>query len=577
MPATKRRPPTRRSGSRRPSSDPTRLVERRIGLLFAIFLLLLGLAALRATWLGTVRSGPLAERAVSQQIEDITTSARRGMIVDRNGIKLAVSEDAVTVFAHPFLIEDPARVAKRLAPLIGRTESELLEKLSDKDSSFVYLRRKMDAGLGQRIEDLGIEGIDTVVEAKRTYPQRQLASQVLGMVGTDNSGLAGLEYSRDRQLHGKDGKRRLVKDALGEPISLIEVERSTPGKDLRLTLDARIQERTEAVLAEVGQTYTPQGATAVVMDPRTGEILALANWPRVDANNVGGAPKYARRNSAIQATYEPGSTFKAFTVSGAIEEGLVEPTTQLSVPPLIQVADRTVGEAHDGGGGTFSVADILARSSNVGSVMIGLKLGAKRFDRWVRRFGFGSPTSVDLPGEEGGIVLRPEQYSGSSMGNMPIGQGIAVTPMQMASAYTAIANQGVMRRPHVVAGNAPPPLRVLSRSTATRVSKMLEGVLAAGGTAEEASVEGYTLAGKTGTAEKAIKGGYSKTDFVASFIGYAPATNPRLLVAVMVDTPRGDIYGGTVAAPAFERIMEFALPYLRSRRGSGRRYPASAP
>jgi cell division protein FtsI/penicillin-binding protein 2 len=227
------------------------------------------------------------------------------------------------------------------------------------------------------------------------------------------------------------------------------------------------------------------------------------------------------------------------------------------------VADRTVGEAHDGGGGTFTVADILARSSNVGSVMIGLKLGATRFDRWVRRFGFGEQTGVDLPGEEGGIVLRPENYSGSSMGNMPIGQGIAVTPMQMASAYTAIANKGVMRRPFVIDGNAPPARRVLSRRTATQVSKMLEGVLAAGGTAEEASVEGYTLAGKTGTAEKAIKGGYSKTDFVASFIGYAPAKNPRLLVAVMVDTPRGDIYGGTVAAPAFERIMEFALPYLK--------------
>jgi cell division protein FtsI/penicillin-binding protein 2 len=383
------------------------------------------------------------------------------------------------------------------------------------------------------------------------------------MVGTDNTGLAGLEYSRDRELHGNDGKRRLVKDALGEPISMIEVEHAEPGTDLRLTLDARIQERTEAVLADVGRTYMPQGATAVVMDPRSGEILALANWPRVDANNVDGSPEYARRNRAIQANYEPGSTFKAFTVAGAIEEGLVEPGTQLSVPPLIQVADRTVGEAHDGGGGTFTVADILARSSNVGSVMIGLKLGATRFDRWVRRFGFGEQTGVDLPGEEGGIVLRPENYSGSSMGNMPIGQGIAVTPMQMASAYTAIANKGVMRRPFVIDGNAPPARRVLSRRTATQVSKMLEGVLAAGGTAEEASVEGYTLAGKTGTAEKAIKGGYSKTDFVASFIGYAPAKNPRLLVAVMVDTPRGDIYGGTVAAPAFERIMEFALPYLK--------------
>jgi cell division protein FtsI (penicillin-binding protein 3) len=562
MPATQRRPPTR-STRRGPGLPPTRLVERRIGLLFAMFLMLLTLAALRATWLGTVRSGSLSERAVSQQIQDMPEPARRGTIFDRNGVELAVSEDSVTVFAHPFLIKDPVKTAARLAPLIGRPEDEILRELSDRKAGFVYLRRKMDATAGEKVEKLEIEGIGTVTEPKRVYPQGYLASQVLGLVGTDNVGLSGLEYSRDKSLHGEDGERRLVKDALGEPVSMIETKRATAGKNLSLTLDARIQERTEAVLAEVGQTYTPQGATAVVMDPRSGEILALANWPRVDANNVDGAPAYARQNRAVQANYEPGSTFKAITVSGAMEEKLVEPSTTLSVPPEIQVADRTVGEAHDGGGGIKTVAQILKESSNVGSVMIGLRLGAKRFDKWVRRFGFGQATGVDLPGEQTGIVLRPEHYSGSSMGNMPIGQGIAVTPMQMASAYTAIANHGVMRRPYIVKGDQPPPKRVLTRRTADQVSHMLEGVLAAGGTAEEAQVEGYTLAGKTGTAEKAIKGGYSKTDFVASFIGYAPARDPRLLVAVMVDTPRGDIYGGTVAAPAFERIMEFALPYLK--------------
>jgi cell division protein FtsI (penicillin-binding protein 3) len=562
VPATQRRPPTRRRPprARRPS---LKLVERRIGLLFALFLLLLGLAALRATWIGTVKSGSLADRAASQQVEELVVPARRGTIVDRNRVELAVSEDAVTVFAHPFLIDDPAKVATRLAPLLGRTESDLLKVLSDRDAGFVYLRRKMDASRGHKVEQLGIEGIDTVIEPKRTYPQGFLASQVLGFVGTDNEGLSGLEYAREEELGGTDGERRFVKDALGEPVSMVEVKRAEPGEDLRLTIDAAIQERTEAVLSEVGQTYMPHGATAVVLDPRTGQVLALANWPRVDANDPDGAPAFARKNRAIQDTYEPGSTFKAITIAGALEENLIEPDTTFAVPPTIQVADRTVGEAHDGGGGTFSVADILARSSNVGSVMIGLKLGAERFDKWVRRFGFGSPTGADLPGEEGGIVLRPENYSGSSMGNMPIGQGLAVTPMQMASAFTAIANHGVMRRPYVVAGNQPPPERVLSQQTADRVSRMLEGVLAAGGTAEEASVEGYTIAGKTGTAEKAIKGGYSKTDFVASFIGFAPAKDPRLLVAVMVDTPRGDIYGGTVAAPAFERIMEFALPYLK--------------
>jgi cell division protein FtsI (penicillin-binding protein 3) len=540
-----------------------RLVERRIGLLFAIFLLLLGAATARAAWLGTVKSGSLGDRAVQQQIEDLDVPARRGTIVDRNGLELAVSEDAVTVFAHPFLIDDPAAVSARLAPLIGRTEDELLKKLSDRKSGFVYLRRKMDASLGHRIEQLGIEGIDTVVEPKRSYPQGHLASQVLGVVGTENHGLSGLEYAREEDLGGEDGKRRLVKDALGEPISLIETERAERGDDLRLTLDAAIQERVEAVLSEVGQTYQPAGATAVVMDPRTGAILALANWPRVDANNVADSPDYALRNRAIQFNYEPGSTFKAFTVAGALEEGLIEPETQLEVPGEIEVADRTIGEAHEGGNGTLTVADILARSSNVGTVMIGLRLGAQRFDRWVRRFGFSKPTGVDLPGENRGIVLDVDDYSGSSMGNMPIGQGISVTPMQMASAFTAIANGGIRRRPYIVAGDRGAGQRVLSRRTSERVSGMLEGVLAAGGTAAEASVEGYTLAGKTGTAEKAEDGGYSKTDFVASFIGFAPAKNPRLLVSVMVDEPRGDIYGGTVAAPAFERIMEFALPYLK--------------
>ena len=540
-----------------------KLVQRRIGLMFAVFLALLGCAALRAVWIGTVKAGTLGERAVQQQVEDLEITARRGTIFDRHGVELAVSEDAVTVFAHPFLIDDPGDVAARLAPLLGRPVNELIKKLGDRNSTFVYLRRKMDASLGHRIEEMHIEGIDTVVEAKRTYPQGHLAAQVLGTVGSENKGLSGLEYAREDQLGGDDGHRRVVKDALGEPVSLIETDRAQAGDDMRLTLDAAIQERTEAVLSEVGQTYTPAGATALVMDPRTGAILALANWPRVDANNVAGAPEYAQQNRAVQFNYEPGSTFKAFTIAGALEEKLITPDTQFSVPPTIQVADRVIGESHGGGGGTLTTADILAQSSNVGTVMIGLKLGATRFDRWVRRFGFAKPTGVDLPGEDRGIVLDVDDYSGSSIGNMPIGQGLSVTPVQMASAFTAIANGGLKRRPYIVEGDRRPPKRVISERTATQVSRMLEGVLSAGGTAQEAAVDGYTLAGKTGTAEKAENGTYSDTDFVASFIGFAPAKNPRLLVSVMVDEPRGDIYGGTVAAPAFERIMEFALPYLK--------------
>jgi cell division protein FtsI/penicillin-binding protein 2 len=542
-----------------------RLVERRIGLLFAVFLVLLGAAALRATWLGTVKAGTFRELAVGQQVKDLEIVAARGKIVDRNGVELAVSEDAVTVVAYPFLIDNPSAVATKLAPLRRRPADELAGELGDPEKTYVVLARKLNSSAGHRVEQLGIEGIDTELEPKRTYPQGLLASQVLGLVGDENAGLSGLEFAHEETLSGENGKRRLVKDGAGQTVSLVETERSEPGEDLRLTLDAPLQQQVEAVLGELGQTYTPAGATALVMDPRSGAILAMANWPRVDANNVAGAPEYARQNRAIQASYEPGSTFKAFTVAGALEEGLLKPESRLSVPATIQVEDRVIGEAHEGGFGDISVSEVLAFSSNVGSVMVGLKLGEQRFDRWVRRFGFGKRTGVDLPGEERGIVPHPGEpgWSGASIGNLPIGQGLSVTPLQMATAYTAIAGGGLMRRPYIVQGHQSPPKRVLSKRNADRVSRMLEGVLGPGGTAEEASVEGYRLAGKTGTAEKAENGTYSKTDFVASFIGYAPARNPRLLVAVMVDEPRGEIYGGVVAAPAFERIMEFALPYLK--------------
>jgi cell division protein FtsI/penicillin-binding protein 2 len=262
-------------------------------------------------------------------------------------------------------------------------------------------------------------------------------------------------------------------------------------------------------------------------------------------------------------TYEPGSTFKAITVAAALSDGAVRPTTQFTVGPQIQVADRVIKEAH-GTGGIFTVADILARSSNVGAVRVGLRLGAARFDNWVRRFGFGSLTGLPLPGESAGIVPGVKDYSGSSMGNLPIGQGLAVTPIQMVRAYAAIANGGVLVEPRLVLDGEPSEgRRVISRRTASQLQGMLEGVLGPTGTAPEAAVPGYDLAGKTGTAQKAIPGGYSKTQFIASFIGFAPARDAKLLVAVIVDSPRGGAYsGGEVAAPAFERIASFALPYL---------------
>jgi cell division protein FtsI (penicillin-binding protein 3) len=542
-----------------------RLVDRRIGLLFALFLLLLGLATLRATWLGTVRASSLKSRAATQQVEDLTVPATRGTITDRHGVELAVSEEATTVYANPMLIKDPQRVAAKLAPLIGRDANELLPLLSDKKTGFVYLRRKMDPTLADKISRLRIEGIGTVSEPRRTYPQGALAGQLIGAVGTDNTGLSGLEQEYEKELHGTDGKRKLVKDATGQTVSLADTKRAKPGEDLKLTIDAALQERVEAVLNQVGRDHSPKGATALVMDPRNGSILAMANWPRVDPNDLAAAPKGALENRAVSSAFEPGSTFKAFTVAGALEEHKITPQTQFDLPPQIQVADRTIGEAHDRGPETLTTAQILAQSSNVGAVTIGLRLGKNLFDHWIRRFGFGQPTGIALPGEGGGIVPAPKAYSGSTMGNVPIGQGLAVTPLQMATAYSTLANGGIMHKPHVLENQSDPGRRIVSSRTAGQVAQMLEGVLAAGGTAQEASVPGYTLAGKTGTAQKPDPktGGYSEFKFFSSFIGFAPAQHPRLMIAVMVDEPQNGYYGGEVAAPAFEKIVSFALPYMR--------------
>jgi len=547
------------------------LVERRIGLLFAAFLVLLVLAGARALWLGGVRSGSLANAATSQQVSSSKLPAERGSIVDRKGNPLAVSEPASDVSATPYLVKDPVKAAERLAPVLGQTPEALVQKLARKDTGFVFLARNLPAAQAARVQKLNLTGIDLEPGHLRFYPREFLAAQLLGSVGTDGRGLSGIEYERNKTLTGTDGERRLVKDALGQSINVRDTKPAHPGNRIELTIDAAIQDEVERVLSKVGQAYRPKGATAIVMDPRDSEVLAMANWPRIDANDPGAAPAYAAQNRAVGATYEPGSTFKAVTVAGALEENVVKPDSKFVLPPQIQVADRTIGESHARGTEELSTAQILAQSSNVGAITIGLREGKQRFDKWVRRFGFGQPTGVDLPGEERGIVLPVDKYSGSSMGNLPIGQGIAVTPMQMAQAYAAIANGGILRKPQVVrriAGErvpTPTGRRIVSTKTALQLRTMLEGAFAPGGTASEVSIPGYKLAGKTGTANKIDPktGEYSQSAYVASFIGFAPALHPRLLIAVMVDEPHGAIYGGTVAAPAFGQIASFALPYLR--------------
>jgi cell division protein FtsI (penicillin-binding protein 3) len=545
-------------------------LQRRVGAIFGLFFVLLVVAAGRTVYLGVLRGGSLRKAASDQQLTYEPVTAPRGTITDRNGVDLAISEPAQDISADPELIGDPLGAARRLAPLLGLSPASVLEKLSER-SGFVYLARALPARAAQAVLALKIDGVTGTPVMRRVYPRGTLAAQVLGVVGTEGKGLAGLEYSRNALLTGRSGERRVVSDALGQPVSIAETRREVPGQSLTLTLDANIQQRAEDVLGAVARVFTPKDATAIVMDPRTGAILALANWPQVDANDPGVSPPEAMEDRAVGLDYEPGSTFKVVAVSGALEAGLITPSTPFNIPDQIQVAERTIHDDTEHPEETLTTAQILARSSNVGAIKIGELQGSQRFNGWIHRYGFGAPTGVDLPGEEAGATLPLSEYSGSSMGNLPIGQGELVTPMQMATAYAAIANGGILRPPHIVSaigGRAVPEPhghRVITPTTAAEIRQMLEGVLGPEGTASQVSIPGYQLAGKTGTASKINPetGEYSESKFVASFIGFAPASDPQLLCAVVVDEPgSGSIYGGAVAAPAFGQIMSFALPYL---------------
>jgi cell division protein FtsI (penicillin-binding protein 3) len=543
-------------------------IDRRLRILFLGFLGLLLLGVTRAAELGTVKAASLRHAAASEQVSVNTIPAPRGTITDRNGVQLAVSESADDVVADPYLIRRRQAVATRLAPLLGEPQAKVLATISTPHTGFVYLAHLLPGDQAQAILKLRINGISLVPEVRQVYPRDTLAAQVIGTVGWGDKGLSGLEYLYNKALRGVSGVRRTVDDALGQPISIENQRPTVSGKTIRLTIDSALQTEVEGVLAGVAAQYHPKGATAIVMNPNSGQILALANWPRLDPNNPSAAQPQAYEDWAVGLNYEPGSTFKAFTVGAALQDRLITPSTKFGIPPVLDVAGRQIHDAEYHGFETLTVAQILKFSSNIGAVEIGSKLGAKRFDYWVHRFGFGTPTGVELPGEQQGIVRHWWQYSGSSMANLPFGQGESVTPMQILAAYAAIANGGILRSPRIVQSiggkTVPEPKgrRVLSPRVASEVRTMLRGVLADGGTASGAAIPGYDMAGKTGTANIAVGGRYSNSEFIASFVGLVPTNHPRLLALVVVDQPHGGIYGGSVAAPAFQKIVGWAVPYF---------------
>ncbi len=549
-----------------------RLAERRIALLFVVFLALLALAGLRAGYLGVVKSGHLTEVGDTQHLSVTTIPAPRGTITDRHGVNLAISAPAADVAVDPRVVRHRSAAARRLAPILGEPVSRVRSALGRKDTGFVYLARALPGVRASKVAHLKVAGVQVIPRTRREYPRGTLAAQVLGGVGTDGGGLGGLEYAQNAALSGTDGKRRTVFDARGQPVLVRDVQGAKRGENLRLTLDAGVQGEAQKVLAGVGETFHPQDATALVMNPQTGRLLAVADWPAVNANDWSSASAFARRDRAVTFDYEPGSTFKAITVAGALQDHLVTPQTKFVLPPALAITPTfTLHDAEPRPTETMTTAQILARSSNIGAVTIGRRLGKTRFNAWVQRFGFGRRTGVALPGEEKGIVIPPSRYSGASMGNLPIGQGESVTPMQMLQYYAAIANGGILRTPHIIAargGDPVPPAhghRVMSARTAAQLRSMLRGVVGPDGTAPEAEIPGYQIAGKTGTANKVdpATGTYSHSAYVASFLGMVPAAQPRLLVAVVVDDPHGEIYGGSVAAPAFEKIASFALDDLK--------------
>jgi cell division protein FtsI (penicillin-binding protein 3) len=537
-----------------------RLLNRRIRLLLVFFVLAFLGTFGRAVWLQAVQAQPLDRLARGQHHATIEVPAARGSILDRNGAELAIGKQAITVYANPRHVADPRATAVAVGRALQIDADRLYPKLADRSRGFVYVARKADPKRAEALQALNLTGLGFYPEERRAYPQGSVAAHVLGFAGLDNRGISGLELALDKTLAGRNGRQTIVRDPSGRTLDVLSAVQPVEGRNVRLTLDNTLQANAQSVLLRTVRQWGAKAASAVILDPRTGEVLALASEPGFDANRFPETDRDTQRNRAVTDTYEPGSTLKVVTVAAALSEGLVSPSSSFTLAPNIRVADRVIHEAHRSQTEQMTVAEILSRSSNVGTITLAELLGRSRLETWIERFGFGNKTGIDFPGETSGIL--PFYWSGSTIGTLPIGHGIAVTPVQMAAAYAAVANGGVWLRPRLVADRPAKRRRVMSKGVANQLMSMLRDVVIEG-TGTEAEVEGYEVAGKTGTAAKPDpNGGYSTSRYVASFVGVVPASAPRLVVMVTVDEPRGAIWGGVVAAPAFQQIANFALQYL---------------
>lgn len=543
-----------------------RSVAPVLGLLAAV---LVGIAA-RLVWIQVVDAPVYAKMAEQQRVREIVVSPKRGAIFDREGEPLAIRNDAKTIYAVPHLVKDATGTANAVAGVLGGDPATYVAKLN-RSSSFVYIARKVDMQRAQAIERLGMAGIGQLDDSRRTYPSGELACQVLGFVGVDDEGLSGIERQYDSLLAGTPGRVLAERDRYGRviPGGLIEAEDPVDGKDITLTIDKDIQYQAHLELAAAVQQFGAKGGSIVVMDPATGEIYAMASWPYFNPNEFSKADPKAFRNVPVQDAYEPGSTIKSFTAAAVIDAGLYDPDSMLQLPPTLKVADRTIHEAHPRGAVEWSLTEIVTKSSNVGAVKLGVALGKERLYDYFSRFGLAEKTGIDFPAESRGSLPPPSSWSPSSIGNIPFGQGISVSVIQLARAYAVIANGGKLVTPHLLlrasedATEPVWPVRdAIDAKTAVTTREILKQVVK-DGTGDAAAVAGYEVAGKTGTAQKAKNGRYADGAYISSFVGFLPADDPRILVVVILDEPRSAIYGGTVAAPAFSRVAQFAVAHLK--------------
>lgn len=559
-------------------------VRKSIAVAMVFLLVAIGGLVGRIAWVQFVQGRMLAEKARSQLQENKLLQSPRGTIYDRGGRELAISSLRKSLYVNPReLNQDPLAVANLLAPVLEMKPEEIRERLMAA-GSFVWLKRTLEPDAAQKVVSLikehGIRGLDFIEESKRYYPNDSLAAQVLGFVGTDDVGLSGIEMALDKTIKGELTRQSMDTDSYGIPIfrSSVAFAPVKQGKSVYLTIDSTIQFIVEQSLDRAMARTGARAATVIIMNPRTGEILALACRPTFDPNRFYRYGAREWKNQAVSVIYEPGSTFKSIVAAAALQEKVVRVGEQFVDNGYIEVSGRRIKNWSGDSYGPVSLTDVIKNSINTGFVQIGLRLGAARLNDYARAFGFGQPTDSELPGEEEGLLFNTKDMRESDVATMAIGQSVAVTPLQLLTAVSAIANDGVLLKPHIVKeiynadgslASAFPTQRVrqvITPDTARELIGLLEKVVSEGG-GKRAAVKGYRFAGKTGTAEKLREsgGGYEAGHYIASFVGFGPVEDPQVAALIVLDDPAGSYYGGEIAAPIFSEIMTQVMRYLTIR------------